>query len=157
MISVEMCPFTVMYLQEAANAERTAQQNQTRSEVLKLEAEIKTLRAELTASRDRAASAEQEAYTLRKYKETHGDPEVLVGALKAMREKNVNIEKALSAETKLKMDLFSALGEARRELGIKQGESNRSNDNNFKWTQTLNDMLLLKQAYSTRRTERSAS
>ena len=43
-------------------------------------------------------------------------------ALKAMREKNVAIEKALSAETKLKMDLFSALGEARRELGIKQGE-----------------------------------
>jgi len=107
---------------EAASAERNAHAAQTRSEVLKLEAEIKTLRAELGVARERASGAESEAYALRKYKETHGDPEVLVTALKSMQEKNGNIEKALSAETKLKMDLFSALGEARRELSIKQGE-----------------------------------
>ena len=106
---------------EAANAERTVRENQTRSEVLKLEAEIKTLRSELQTSRERCQSAEQEVFLLRKYKETHGDPEVLVKALKAMQEKNNQIEKSLSSETKLKMDLFSALGETKRELSIKQG------------------------------------
>lgn len=53
---------------EAANAERTAQQNQTRSEVLRIEAEIKTLRSELQGARERYAAAEQEVYLLRKYK-----------------------------------------------------------------------------------------
>ena len=53
---------------EAANAERTAQQNQTRSEVLRIEAEIKTLRSELQGARERYTAAEQEVYVLRKYK-----------------------------------------------------------------------------------------
>ncbi len=93
-----------------------------RSEVLKLEADIKSLRAELQTVRERCSSAEQEAYMLRKYKETHGDPEVLVAALKATQEKKNQLEQSLSAETKLKMDLFSALGEAKRDLGIQIGE-----------------------------------
>lgn len=37
-----------------------------------------------------------------------------------MQEKNKQIENSLSAETKLKMDLFSALSDAKRELSIKQ-------------------------------------
>lgn len=104
---------------EAANAERTAQQNQTRSEVLRIEAEIKTLRSELQGARERYAAAEQEVYLLRKYKETHGDPEVLVTALKATQEKKDLLEQSLSSETKVKMDLFSALGEAKREVSMK--------------------------------------
>lgn len=108
---------------EAANAERTVRENQNRSEVLKLEAEIKTLRSELQVSRERCHQAETEAFNMRKYTETHGDPEVLVKALKAMQETNNQKEQLLSAETKLKMDLFSALGEAKRELSIKQGKS----------------------------------
>merc|ERR1719188_2692571 len=51
--------------------------------------------------------------------ETHGDPEVLVMALKATQEKKDLLEQSLSAETKVKMDLFSALGEAKRELSMK--------------------------------------
>jgi len=104
---------------EAANAERTAQQNQTRSEVLRIEAEIKTLRSELQGARERYTAAEQEVYVLRKYKETHGDPEVLVTALKATQEKKDLLEQSLSAETKVKMDLFSALGEAKRDISMK--------------------------------------
>lgn len=109
---------------DTANAERTAAANQSRSEVMRLEAEIKTLRSELAASRDRCGAAEAEAHALRKYKESHGDPEMLMKALKALQEKNASIEKSLSAETKLKMDLFSALGEAKREISIKQGKGN---------------------------------
>lgn len=36
-----------------------------------------------------------------------------------MQEKNSTLEKNLSAETRVKLDLFSALGEARRQLEIK--------------------------------------
>lgn len=106
---------------EAANAERTAQQDQTRSEVAKLEAEIKTLRGELAASRDRCDAAEREAYQLRSYKDTHGDPEVLVKHITSMREKTRQLEIKLSDETKLKMGLFSALGGAEREISIRDG------------------------------------
>ena len=104
---------------EAASAERAAQQSQTRSEVSKLDAEIKTLRAELQSNRERCQMAEQDAYMLRKRLEQCGDPEVLQARLDVFKEKNRQIENSLSAETKLKMDLFSALGEAKREISIK--------------------------------------
>lgn len=107
---------------EAANAERCAQQSQNRSEVAKLEAEIKTLRHELDRSRSISEAAEREAYQLRSYKEIHGDPEVLVGHLKNVQEKNRQLEMKLSEETKLKMDLFSALGEAKREISIRDSK-----------------------------------
>jgi hypothetical protein len=41
-------------------------------------------------------------------------------ALAVMQEKNETLEKNLSAETRVKLDLFSALGEARRQLEIKE-------------------------------------
>lgn len=104
---------------EAASAERAAQQTQTRSEVSKLDAEIKTLRAELQSSRERCQMAEQDAYMLRNRVEQCGDPEVLQARLDHVKEKNRQIENSLSSETKLKMDLFSALGEAKREISIK--------------------------------------
>lgn len=107
---------------EAASAEKTAQQNQTRSEVAKLEAEMNTLRSELDRARDRCETAEREAYQLRSYKEVHGDPEVLVNALKGVQEKNRQLEIKLSEETKVKLDLFSALGEAKREIGIRESQ-----------------------------------
>lgn len=43
-------------------------------------------------------------------------------ALAVMQEKNLTLEKNLSAETRVKLDLFSALGEARRQLEIKDGK-----------------------------------
>lgn len=104
---------------DVASAERAAQQSQTRSEVSKLDAEIKTLRAELQSNRERCQMAEQDAYMLRKRLEQCGDPEVLQARLDVLKEKNRQIENSLSSETKLKMDLFSALGDAKREISIK--------------------------------------
>lgn len=46
----------------------------------------------------------------------------LQNALAVMQEKNSTLEKNLSAETRVKLDLFSALGEARRQLEIKDSE-----------------------------------
>lgn len=39
-----------------------------------------------------------------------------------MQEKNLSLEKSLSCETRFKLDLFSALGEARRQIELKDGE-----------------------------------
>ena len=55
---------------------------------------------------------------LRQYKDAQTDSEVLMSALMAMRDKNAHLENNLSAETRLKMDLFSALGDAKRQFEI---------------------------------------
>ena len=60
---------------------------------------------------------------LRKYKENEKDTEVLMSALSAMQEKTQHLENSLSAETRIKLDLFSALGDAKRQLEIAQGSS----------------------------------
>lgn len=52
-------------------------------------------------------------------REAHQGTEVLMSALAAMQDKNSTLEKNLSAETRVKLDLFSALGEAKRQLEIK--------------------------------------
>lgn len=49
--------------------------------------------------------------------------EVLLGALQSMQEKNMSLEKSLSCETRFKLDLFSALGEARRQIELKDGKT----------------------------------
>jgi predicted RNase H-like nuclease (RuvC/YqgF family) len=46
----------------------------------------------------------------------------LQNAFAVIQEKNSTLEKNLSAETRIKLDLFSALGEARREIEIKDSE-----------------------------------
>ena len=48
-----------------------------------------------------------------------------MSALSAMQEKTQHLENSLSAETRIKLDLFSALGDARRQLEIAQGLERR--------------------------------
>lgn len=50
------------------------------------------------------------------------DTEILMSALSAMQEKNTHLENSLSAETRIKLDLFSALGEAKRQLEIRDSK-----------------------------------
>lgn len=45
--------------------------------------------------------------------------ELLVQRMAAASEKNTLLEQSLSAETRVKLDLFSALGEAKRQLEIR--------------------------------------
>jgi len=63
--------------------------------------------------------------------------EMLRQALQVMQEKNLTLEKNLSAETRVKLDLFSALGEARRQLEIKDSELY------FIWLNSLNRFLTI--------------
>lgn len=49
-----------------------------------------------------------------------------MSALQAMQDKNSTLEKNLSAETRVKLDLFSALGEAKRQLEIRESTYTRA-------------------------------
>lgn len=54
-------------------------------------------------------------------KENHRECEILLSALNALQDKNAHLENSLSAETRIKLDLFSALGEVKRQLEIREG------------------------------------
>ena len=60
--------------------------------------------------------------TLRKSAGAHGDPEQLMVALNVAQDNQQQLEHSLSSETKIKMDLFSALGEAKRQLQIRESK-----------------------------------
>jgi len=47
---------------------------------------------------------------------------MLLNALAVVQEKNATLEKNLSAETRVKLDLFSALGAAKRQIEISDSE-----------------------------------
>lgn len=49
------------------------------------------------------------------------EQDVLLSALSALQDKAQHLEYNLSAETRIKLDLFSALGGTRRQLEIAQG------------------------------------
>lgn len=55
-------------------------------------------------------------------RESREGTEALMTALQASQDKNSTLEKNLSAETRVKLDLFSALGEAKRQLEIRESE-----------------------------------
>ncbi|XP_055594912.1 macoilin [Uranotaenia lowii] len=93
-----------------------------------MEMEIQSLRVDLINSEDAKHNAEKQNRSfeqeMRKFevqlrnRESQQSAEVLMSALAAMQDKNNTLEKNLSAETRVKLDLFSALGDARRQLEI---------------------------------------
>ncbi|XP_064473424.1 macoilin-1-like isoform X2 [Ornithodoros turicata] len=85
-----------------------------------LENDVRQLRRDIKMREEQLRAVEREAQSLRQYKDSMGDTEVLMSALSAMQDKNTHLENSLSAETRLKLDLFSALGEAKRQLEISQ-------------------------------------
>ncbi|XP_076372708.1 macoilin isoform X2 [Tachypleus tridentatus] len=85
-----------------------------------LENDVKQLRREIKLREDQMRQIEREAQSLRQYKDSQDDTEVLMSALSAMQDKNTHLENSLSAETRVKLDLFSALGEAKRQMEITQ-------------------------------------
>ena len=109
---------------EAKAEMNLAQQQQTANcaTVQKLETEIGKLRDELARTEQRANSAEEEIMTLRQTAGAHGDPEQLALQLNLAQESQQSLSDKLGSETKIKMDLFSALGEAKRQLQIRESE-----------------------------------
>ncbi|KAK5641717.1 hypothetical protein RI129_010264 [Pyrocoelia pectoralis] len=81
-----------------------------------LESEVTECRSTQRWSDERIACLERENTSLA---EQLRDTDILMSALSAMQEKNTHLENSLSAETRIKLDLFSALGEAKRQLEIR--------------------------------------
>lgn len=86
---------------------------------LQFEQEIKNLRRELKIKNDKCHGYEKETIHC---KDNHGENDILLGALSALQDKNSHLENSLSAETRIKLDLFSALGEAKRQLEIRESK-----------------------------------
>ena len=102
---------------EAVKAELNAAQQSVNSAcVQKLEVEVAKLKDELARTEQRANTAEEEIMGLRK----NTDNDKLVLQLKKLKESEDKLSDTLSSETKIKMDLFSALGVAKRDLQIRE-------------------------------------
>lgn len=80
------------------------------------ECENKRIAEDLRKKQDRVTMLETEMKTLTKSCDTENRVDTLMVALNLMEEKNASLQESLSAETRFKLDLFSALGEARRQL-----------------------------------------
>lgn len=93
-----------------------------------LEDETRQLRERISEKDERIKTLEKDMDTL-KAKTNENDSiqlkketEALMSTLAQIRGKNTHLENSLSSETRLKLDLFSALGETRRRLEIAQGQ-----------------------------------
>ncbi|CAL8297867.1 unnamed protein product [Lota lota] len=93
-----------------------------RGRIRDLETECKKMGMDMKLKEEQIRDLEGKCQELRKYKENEKDTEVLMSALSAMQEKTQHLENSLSAETRIKLDLFSALGDAKRQLEIAQGQ-----------------------------------
>lgn len=118
--------------QEEARAAQVAAAQSSRGECTETcKARRRELEAEITEFRTNQRWAEERIATLERenssYVEQLRETDILMSALSAMQEKNTHLENSLSAETRIKLDLFSALGEAKRQLEIRE-ISNRTQE-----------------------------
>ncbi|XP_029984036.1 macoilin-1 [Sphaeramia orbicularis] len=114
-------------LEEAASTARSLTNRQEHSEtqmlrkrVKDLETEYKQLQLEYQVKESRVVDLESDVEALGKYRCVEKETDMLLSTLSAMQEKAQHLEYNLSAETRIKLDLFSALGDARRQLEIAQ-------------------------------------
>ncbi|KAM8883411.1 macoilin-1 [Synchiropus picturatus] len=105
-----------------AAATRVESTDSMRAQMRDLETELKKLEDDLKLKDKQIRDLMGKCQDLQKYKENEKDTEVLMSALSAMQEKTHHLENSLSAETRIKLDLFSALGDAKRQLEIVQGQ-----------------------------------
>uniref|UniRef100_A0A4Y0BES9 Macoilin n=1 Tax=Anopheles funestus TaxID=62324 RepID=A0A4Y0BES9_ANOFN len=93
-------------------------------EIDKLQNELHNLDEAKLMAEKQARNYEQEMRKMElqlRNRDVQQNTEVLMSALAAMQDKNATLEKSLSAETRFKLDLFSALGGTRREVEILTG------------------------------------
>ncbi|KAG5276845.1 hypothetical protein AALO_G00110450 [Alosa alosa] len=116
-------------LDEAAILLRGAQNRQEQTETLMLrkkvkdlETEYKQLQLECQGKEGQVLALEKEVESLQKYRGVEKEMDTLLSALSSLQDKAQHLEYNLSAETRIKLDLFSALGDARRQLEIAQGK-----------------------------------
>jgi len=85
-----------------------------------LENETREIRRLINDKDERVKILEIEVKAL-KFRESQTDTEVLYQHYNQLKERNAQLQDSLSAETRIKLDLFSALGEVKRQLEIANG------------------------------------
>uniref|UniRef100_A0A3Q3L374 Si:dkey-12h9.6 n=1 Tax=Mastacembelus armatus TaxID=205130 RepID=A0A3Q3L374_9TELE len=103
------------------NRQEHCETQMLRKRVKDLETEYKQLQLEYQVKESRVVDLESDVEALGKYRCVEKETDMLLSTLSAMQEKAQHLEYNLSAETRIKLDLFSALGDARRQLEIAQG------------------------------------
>ncbi|KAI1897699.1 hypothetical protein AGOR_G00085970 [Albula goreensis] len=106
----------------STNRQEHSETQTLKKKAKELETEFKHLQLEYQRKEGQTIALENEVEVLRKYKGMEQDADMLLSALSAMQDKTQHLEYNLSAETRIKLDLFSALGDARRQLEIAQGK-----------------------------------
>uniref|UniRef100_A0A8C2ZQY3 Si:dkey-12h9.6 n=1 Tax=Cyclopterus lumpus TaxID=8103 RepID=A0A8C2ZQY3_CYCLU len=125
-VEKQLAELQAQKLEEAAitarsltNRQEHCETQMLRKRVKDLETEYKQLQLECQVKESRVLDLENDA--LGKYRCVEKETDMLLSTLSAMQEKAQHLEYNLSAETRIKLDLFSALGDARRQLEIAQG------------------------------------
>ncbi|KAF7650692.1 hypothetical protein LDENG_00121680 [Lucifuga dentata] len=126
-VEKQLAELQAQKLEDAASTARslTNRQEHTETQMLRkrvkdLETEYKQLQLEYQVKESRMVDLERDVEALGKYRCVEQETDMLLSTLSAMQEKAQHLEYNLSAETRIKLDLFSALGDARRQLEIAQ-------------------------------------
>lgn len=87
-----------------------------KKKLLELENLNKELNDQCSKKQEKIVNLECELMAMSKFKDAESRVDAYKIKLNVLQDKNVSLQESLSAETRFKMDLFSALGEARRQL-----------------------------------------
>ncbi|MCI4389708.1 hypothetical protein PGIGA_G00101610 [Pangasianodon gigas] len=107
-------------LRNASNRQEHSETQLLRKRARDLDTEYKQLQLDYQGKDNRVLALEKEVESLQKLRCTEQEADALLSALSSLQDKAQHLEYNLSAETRLKLDLFSALGDARRQLEIAQ-------------------------------------
>jgi len=89
-----------------------------RNQRSELEMELKQTSWQVKCREEQLLQLQTDMQLLHQYKDCQQNSEMLMTALVALKDKNSHLESSLSAETRIKMDLFSALGETKRQIEL---------------------------------------
>lgn len=107
-------------LRNASHRQEHSETQMLRKKAKDLDAEYKQLQLEYQEKENRMIALDNEVENLQRNRCTEQEADAMLSALSSLQDKAQHLEYNLSAETRLKLDLFSALGDARRQLEIAQ-------------------------------------
>ncbi|XP_031437029.1 macoilin isoform X2 [Clupea harengus] len=135
-------------LRGAPNRQEQTETLMLRKKVKDLEAEYKQLQMECQGKEGQVLALEKEVESLQKYRSVETEMDTLLSALSSLQDKAQHLEYNLSAETRIKLDLFSALGDARRQLEIAQGKLRKQDQEIREMKQRIAEVMAVSPAVS---------
>ncbi|KAL2082681.1 hypothetical protein ACEWY4_022499 [Coilia grayii] len=135
-------------LRGAPNRQEQTETLMLRKKVKELEAEYKQLQLECQGKEGQVLALEKEVESLQKYRSVEKEMDTLLSALSSLQDKAQHLEYNLSAETRIKLDLFSALGDARRQLEITQGKLRKQDQEIWEMKRRIAEVMAVSPAVS---------